>query len=163
MKTFFVQFFCVFLPPLLNIFCFFQVHPISVLYYAHLCMKRSLGISKFVEQISSLGHSLVFLYFFVLIMEEGFSAFKWVYLSISPLPLACLLVSAIVRHPQTTILPFCLSFSWGRSWSLPPVQCHEPPSIVLQVLCLSQIMPWIYLSLPLYNDKAFDLDHSWIV
>ena len=31
-KTFFVQFFCVFLPPLLNIFCFCQVHTISVLY-----------------------------------------------------------------------------------------------------------------------------------
>ena len=38
------------------------------------------------------------------------------------------------RPPQTTILPFCISFSWGWSWSLPPVQCHEPPSIVLQAL-----------------------------
>ena len=35
-----------------------------------------------------------------------------------------------VRPPQTTILPFCISFSWGWSWSLPPVQCHEPLSIV---------------------------------
>ena len=26
-----------------------------------------------------------------------------------------------VRPPQTTILPFCISFSWGWSWSLPPV------------------------------------------
>ena len=39
-----------------------------------------------------------------------------------------------VRPCQTTILPFCLSFSWGWSWSLPPIQCHEPPSIVLQAL-----------------------------
>ena len=36
-----------------------------------------------------------------------------------------------VRPPQTTILPFCISFSSGSSWSLPPVQCHKPPSIVL--------------------------------
>ena len=45
---------------------------ISVLYCAHLCMKCSLGISNFLEEISSLSHSIVFLYFFVLITEEGF-------------------------------------------------------------------------------------------
>ena len=39
-----------------------------------------------------------------------------------------------VRPPQTTILLFCISFSWGWPWSLPPVQCHKPPSIVLQAL-----------------------------
>ena len=37
-----------------------------------------------------------------------------------------------VRPPQTTVLPFCISFSWGWFWSPPPAQCHEPPSIVLQ-------------------------------
>ena len=41
-RSFFVWFFCVFLPPLLNIFCFCYVHTISVLYRAHLCMKCSL-------------------------------------------------------------------------------------------------------------------------
>src|SRR5574337_942278 len=71
-KIFFVQFFCVFLPPLLNIFCFCWVHTISVLYRAHLCMKCSLSISNFLEEISSLSHSVVFLYFFALIAEEGF-------------------------------------------------------------------------------------------
>ena len=35
-------------------------------------MKRSLGISNFLEEISSLSHSIVFLYFFALIIEEGF-------------------------------------------------------------------------------------------
>ena len=45
-KIFFVQFFCVFLSPLLNIFCFCYVHTISVLYCAHLCLKCSLGISN---------------------------------------------------------------------------------------------------------------------
>ena len=39
-----------------------------------------------------------------------------------------------VRPPQTTILPFCISFPWGWSWSLSPVQCHEPPSIVHRAL-----------------------------
>ena len=55
-----------------------------------------------------------------------------------------------LRPPQTTILPFCIPFSWGRSWSLPPVQCQKPLSIV-QALCLSDLIPWIYLSLLLYN------------
>ena len=35
-------------------------------------MKCSLGISNFLEEISSLSHSVVFLYFFALITEEGF-------------------------------------------------------------------------------------------
>ena len=35
-------------------------------------MKCSFGISDFLEEIPSLSHSVVFLYFFVLIAEEGF-------------------------------------------------------------------------------------------
>ena len=35
-------------------------------------MKCSLGISNFLEKISNLSHSIVFLYFFALISEEGF-------------------------------------------------------------------------------------------
>ena len=46
-----------------------------------------------------------------------------------------------VRPPQTAILLYCISFSWGWSWSLSPIQCHEPPSIVHQVLCLSDLVP----------------------
>ena len=36
------------------------------------CMKCSLGICNFLEEISSLSPSIVFLYFFALIIEEGF-------------------------------------------------------------------------------------------
>ena len=35
-------------------------------------MKFSLGISDFLEEISRLSHSIVSLYFFALIAEEGF-------------------------------------------------------------------------------------------
>ena len=35
-------------------------------------MKCSLGISNFLEEISSLSHSIVFLYFFALITEKDF-------------------------------------------------------------------------------------------
>ena len=45
----------------------------SVLYQAHLCIKCSLGISNFLEEISSISHSVVFLYFFPFIAEEVLS------------------------------------------------------------------------------------------
>ena len=81
-----------------------------------------------------------------------------------PLCLEFLFFSQLfVRPIQTTILLFWISFSWGRSWSLPPVQCHKPLSIVHQVLCLSDLIPWIYFSLLLYNHKEFDLGHTWTV
>ena len=35
-------------------------------------LPKALGISNFLEEISSLSHSIVFLYFFELITEEGF-------------------------------------------------------------------------------------------
>ena len=100
------KFFCVFLPTLLNILCFCQIHAISVLYYAHLCMKCSLGISNFLEEISSLSHSIVFLISLHWSLRKAFlsllatlwnSAFKWVYLSFSPLPFPSLLFSAICK------------------------------------------------------------------
>ena len=53
------------------------------------------------------------------------SAFKWVYLSFSALLFASLFSQLFVRPCQTTILLFCLSFSWGWFWSLPPIQYHD--------------------------------------
>ena len=46
-----------------------------------------------------------------------------------------------VRSLQTAILLFCISFLWEWSWSLSPVQCHEPHSIVHQALYLSDLGP----------------------
>ena len=65
------------------------------LYWAFLCMKCSFGISSFLVEISSLSHSIVFLYFFTLFTEKTFlsppailwnSAFSLIYLSLSLLP-----------------------------------------------------------------------------
>ena len=67
------------------------------------------------------------------------SAFRCLYLSFSPLLFISLLPQLFVRPPQTAILLFCISFPWGWSWSLSPLQCHEPPSIVHQALCLSDL------------------------
>ena len=82
------------------------------------------------------------------------AAFKWVYLSFSPLSFTSLLFSAICKASSDNHFAFLLFFSWGWSWSLPPVQCHKTLSIVLQTLGLSDLIPWMYLSLPLYNCKG---------
>ena len=121
---FFVQF-CVFLPSLLNIFCFCYVHTVSVHFCAHLCMKYSFGISNFLEVISSLSHSFVFLYFFALITEGGFlispcySLELCIQMGISFLFYFAFHFSSFlnyfVRPPQATILPFCIF--GGEEWS----------------------------------------------
>ena len=121
MKIFFVQFFCVFLPPLLNIFCFCWVPTISDLYRAHLCMECSLGISNFLEEISSLPPSIIFLYFFALILCIFLSLlailwnseFKWVYLSFSPLLFPSLLFSAICKASSDSHFAFLHFFFLG--------------------------------------------------
>ena len=81
-------------------------------------MKYSLSISNFLEEISSLSHSIVSL--FALMTEEGFllavlwnSAFKWVYLSFSPLPFASLLFTAICKASSDNHFAFLHFFSWG--------------------------------------------------
>ena len=69
------------------------------------------------------------------------SAFRWVYLSFSPLPFTAVLFSAICMVSSDNHFAFFSSFSWGWSWSLLPVQCHELPFIVLQALWLSYLIP----------------------
>ena len=87
-------------------------------------MKCSLGISNFLEEMSSLPHSVIFLYFFALIAEEGFLISSLLFfgtlhsdacifpflLCFSPLFFSQL----FVRPPQTAILLFCISFPWDK-------------------------------------------------
>ena len=170
-KIFFVYFFCVFLLPLLNIFCLCWVHTISVLYCAHLCMKCSLCSSDLLEEICSLSHSIVFLYFFALITEEDFltlvailwnSAFKWVYLSFFSLLFPCLLFTAICKASSDSQFGFLCFFFLGMV--LIPVSCTvSPTSIHSSSGTLSDTIPWIYLSLLLYNLNGFDLGHTWMI
>ena len=76
----------------------------------------------------------VFLYFFALITSKSFLMSPCYslefcnsdgYLSFSPLPFPSLVSQLFVGPPQTTILPFCISFSWGWFWSPLPVQCYS--------------------------------------
>ena len=135
-------------------------------------MKCSLGISNFIEEISSLSYSIVVLCFFALVTEEVFLispcyslglCIQCEYLSFSPLPFTSLLFTAICKAPSDNHFVF-LHFLFLVMVLIPAsVQCHEPPSIVLQGLCLSDLIPWMYFSLPLYNHKGFDLGHTWLI
>ena len=74
---------------------------------------------NFLEVISSLSHSIVFLHFFALITEEGFLISPCylelcIQMSIFPFLLCLLLLffsKVYVSPPQTAILPFHISFS----------------------------------------------------
>ena len=58
------------------------------------------------------------------------SAFSWVYLSLSFL----FFPQLFVKLPQTTALPSYICVSLGWFWSLSPIQCYQPLSIILQAL-----------------------------
>ena len=166
-KIFFVQF-CVFLPPLLNILCFCQVHTTSLLYWAHLCTKCSLGISSFLEEIFSLSHSIVFLYFLHWSLRKAFlsllailwsSAFKWVYLSFSLYPryfltdvrnayfsLKVILLWQRLKLSNKCSFPRYDIFSHLVRWLC--LHSHHMVTLikfyilVLKTLLMEQILPW---------------------
>ena len=83
-------------------------------------MKCSLGISNFLEEVSSLSYSLIFLYFFALIAEEGFLTSPYSSLELCIQMLISFLFSFVfspllssqlfVRPPQTAILLFAFLF-----------------------------------------------------
>ena len=102
-------------------------------------MKYSLGTSNFLEVISSLSHSILFLYFFALIIVEG--------LLISPCYSLELCIQLGISFPFSLPFPFLLSSAIGKASSdnhfaflhffflrmvlatASPVQCNEPPSL----------------------------------
>ena len=91
-------------------------------FIVHICMKCSLGISNFLEEISSLSHSIVFLYFFALVTEEGFlispcySLELCIQMGISFLfssPFTSLLFTAICKVSSDSHFAFLHFFSMG--------------------------------------------------
>ena len=95
---------------------------VSVLYCAHLWKKCSFDISNFLEDVSSLSPSVVFLYYFALFTEEGllvsllFSGTLPLVGCTLPFLLWFLLLffpQLFVKPPQITTLPYCFSFSLG--------------------------------------------------
>ena len=165
--------------------CFFY----SSVYSCHLFLVssasvRSIPFLSFIEPIFAwniplvslifLKRSLVFpifLCFFALITEEGFLispryslelCIQMGILSFSPLPFNSLLFSAICEASSDNHFAFLHFFSLGMV--LIAASCTMSwTSIHSSSGTLSNLIPWIYLSLPLYNRKKFHLCHTWMV
>ena len=122
------------------------VRNLSYIFLHYVCHKCCFGISSFIEKIFSLSQSIIFLLF---LCSDHWGRTSYLSLLlfgtlhsngyVLPFLLCLLLIffsQLFVRPHQRTILHFCISFSLGWSWSLPPVQRQEPPSIVLAMLSL---------------------------
>ena len=100
--------------------------------------------------------------FFSLLAILWNSAFKWKYLSFSPLLFAPLLFTATCKSSSDSHFAFLHFFFWRMV--LIPASCTMSwTSVHSSSGTLSGLIPLIYLSLPLYNCKGFDLGHSWMV
>ena len=125
---------------------------------AHLCRPWFLGISNFLEETSSLSHSIVFLYFFALFTEEGFLISPSYSLELCiqfgtsfpfSLPFASLsfFFYLFVSPPQTTTLPsfaflhflflgiILVTTLWTMLWT----SIHSSSGT-----CLPELIPWIW-------------------
>ena len=135
-------------------------------------MKCSLDISNFLEELSSLFHSIVpptpspfFLLFHIRRLFSPYflwnSAFRWVYLSFSPLPFASFPFLAISKASSDNNFAFLHFFFLvmvliTSSCTMSRISVHSSWGN------LSDLVPWICLSLTLYHHKRFDLGHTWI-
>ena len=136
-------------------------------YCAHLYMKYSLGISNFLEEISSLSCCIFFPLFLCIIHLGRLSYLSLLFLGtlhsdgcIFPFLhcLSLLFFSQFVRPPQTNILPF---FFLGMvlisaSCTVLGISIHSSSGTLLDLI------PWNCLSLPLCNRKGFHLGHTWM-
>ena len=91
------------------------------------------------------------------------SAFKCVHLFFSPLPFTFLHFTAIYKASSDNHFAFLHFFFLGMvfitaSCTMSWTSVHSS-SGTLSI----RSNPWIYLSLPLYNRKGFDLHHTWMV
>ena len=123
-------------------------------------MKCSLGISNFLEEISSLSHSVVFLYFFALITEEGFlispcySLEFCIQMGISflfSLPFMSLLFSAICKASSDNHFAFLHFCFLGMVLIIASCTASQTSIHSSSGTLFSDIIPRICLSLPLYN------------
>ena len=135
----------------------------NVLLLSLIFLKRSLVFLILLFSSISLHWSLRKAFLSLLAILWNSASYGYVFPFLLCLSLASLLFSAICKPSSYNHFAFLHFFFLERVWSLSLVQYHEPLSLVFQAFCLSDLIPWIYLSLPLYNHKGFDLDHIWIV
>ena len=97
-------------------------------------MKCSLGISNFLEEISNLSHSVVFLYFFALITEEDFLISPCYSLELCiQMSISFLFSFAFHFSELLCSLGMCLGVSYsvvaGLTWRLGSVDKHQEKEI----------------------------------
>ena len=135
-------------------------------------MKYFFGISNFLEEIASLSHSIALLCFFALMAEDSFL--------VSP----CYFLELCIQMGTSFFFSFAFHFSSFLSYLYgllrQPFCLFTFPFLQMVLITASCTMSWtsIYsssctlsirsnllnlLSLPLYNCKGFDLDHTWMV
>ena len=128
-------------------------------------MKYSFGISNFLEEISSLSHSTCFLYFLALISEEGFLISPFYSLEICIQMNIYFLFSFAFHFSSFHSCLYSLlqqpiyffAFLFLGDGLIPAFCTILWTSVHRSSGTLSDLTPWIYLSLPLYSCKRFDL------
>jgi len=85
---------------------------------------------------------------------------NWVYLSLSPLPFTSLIFSAIFKASSGSHL--ALSPLFYLRMVLDDHLPYNVTNLHPYLFSLTDLIPWIYFSSPLYNHKGFDLGRSWM-
>ena len=159
--------------------CHFLLHFQLLLGPYHFCPLLCLPLhemfptsSNFLEEISSLPILLFSSLSLHWSLRKAFSsllailwnsAFKWVYLSFSPLPLATLLFSPIYKASSGNHFAF-FAFRFlgdGLDHCLLYNVTNLHPYFFRYSVFRSN--PLSIFALPLYNHKAYDLGHTWTV
>ena len=91
------------------------------------------------------------------------SAFKWVHFSVSLLPFASLLYSVICKAYSDNHFAFLHFFPPLGMVMITASSTVLWTSVHSSLGTLLDLIPWIYLSLPVYNNKGVDLGHAWNV
>ena len=127
-----------------------NVHLVSLIF-----LKRSLVFPILLFSSISL-HCSLRMAFLSLLAILWNSAFRWIYLSFSPLSFTSLLFSAICKPSSDSHFAFLHFFFLGMvlitaSCTMSQTSVHSSSDT------LSDPISWIHLSLLLYNHKGFDL------
>ena len=88
-------------------------------------------------------------------------AFRWVYHSFSPLPFA--FFSAICKASSDNHFAFLHFFFLQMVFITASYIVSQTSGHSSSGTRLSHLIPGVYFSLPLYNHKGFDLNHTWMV
>ena len=138
-------------------------------------MKCSLGVSNFLEELSSLFHSLFSSISLHWSLRKAFlsllailwnSAFKWIYLSFSPWLLASLLFTAICKASSGSHFAFLHFFFLGMI--LVPVSCtvswtsiHSSSSLFIREIQIKTTMWYSFTPVQTDINKNPTSNNSW--